>query len=282
MKFIDDFKYMIKDLVNPETHIDPLEIECIEISLIAEFNSNIPESKIQEIAADIKSIFDTITNFHHPDIKSKLSDLPDFALRYKVSDNQYVGFQRGANQSIFYLPTIQKRYLNNSKQDKSWNWVIEVKPYNRIKKNTFEPIKFSLEKYPSEAMTFYPISEEICNKYDLERLPPHFRPIFIDDKPAIEDTNYPPLFKVKYLVEDRIKYEISKKQKYNREDDFDNIGEDIDNSINKANIPCWGNNCFLGKDISERIKLVKKFRDKLPNSVEWLKQVEELLKKYNL
>lgn len=292
MKFIDDFKYMITDLVNPKpiNYKTPIEKGVIDVSLIAEFDPSISESKIKEIAEDFKSIFNKVTNYRDSDIKTN-NEEGHLIITYDLGNDEFVRVGIPPNYSLAYLPTIRKQ-KSIIKDNKIKPWVIIMTPHKK-NENTqiFEPIKFTLWEFPSEIITFYPISQEICKKYKLQALPSAFKPIFIENKPAIEVINYPMLFKIKFLIEDMIKYEESVKQKSEEEklwieklkeedEKFRNLYKDTSNIFNESNIPGWGNNCF-GKKVAEVIGIVKRSKN-AKNNVDWIKQVEELIKKNNL
>lgn len=166
--------------------------------------------------------------------------------------------------SAIYLIEITKKInnqwypINKYKNKKADSWRIKAVPY--INNQT---AKFTFLEFNYELLGLEYIGNWICEKYELDKRQPTFNIFFSDGKPGIEDQDRPSLFKVKYLVEDRIKYAQIE-------------NPELENKIFGGNILSYINNIKNNKLVDKN-----KISNKNDKQI-WLKEVNKLVKKYNL
>jgi len=222
------------------------------------------ESEIVKIGQDMGSIFLNTKIIFNSNGEYMGTMNPYLGIDSVISCAKNTQYQIVESLSAFYMVEINKQingewhHIADCKKKKADKWRIEIKP---IIKN--KPKEFSLNKFNYELLGLVPLSDWVCKRYDYSAQAPSFNIIFIDGKPGIEEHDNPRLFKLRYLVEDRIKYGELNNPKLDKQLFGGSI---LDFIANVRNNKLFNKTRFATQE--ER------------NT--WLTEVDKLIKKYNL
>jgi hypothetical protein len=195
---------------------------------------------------------------------------------YMGTINPYLGIntilsftQHTKNQILRPLSAIY--YIEITKKVKG-NWYpinknIKSSPETfRIKATPFinnKPAKFTFLEFYYEKLGLDNISKWICELNGFSERDASFNIFINNGQPGIEEQDNPNLFKIKYLVEDRLKY-LQKKH------------PELEKEIFNGNILNYVNNIKENKIFNKKMTINQKIKKS------WLIKVNNLIKKYNI